>query len=333
MRAALGAGPALLSALALACGSASDGAPSDQDSSAEVAEADAAERSDANDAVEVDAGPSGPQPLTVMTFNVLCSFCDPDAAYDPWVDRLDAFADIFARHDPDLLGLQELAFPEEVAEIEALLPGFLALWYDTPHPNDVLDGYPDALLMVRESRFEVLEQGSYWLSPTPDEPWTTGFADQQLWRLLVWAKLEERESGRVLFVASTHFDNNAPSQDESAPLMVERAQAWMSEAPFIALGDYNCRPGDTAYAALLAAGSAGHALEDAYELAESPRLGTNQEAPAPWDPEGRIDHILAGPAGAFTALDWVVDLSVYGPKDRFPSDHWPVVATLALQPE
>jgi len=45
-----------------------------------------------------------------MTFNVLCSFCNL-REFDPWSERLAYFGDIFARHDPDLIGLQELSPP------------------------------------------------------------------------------------------------------------------------------------------------------------------------------------------------------------------------------
>jgi mRNA deadenylase 3'-5' endonuclease subunit Ccr4 len=52
------------------------------------------------------AQPAAPE-LTVMTFNVLCSFCNT-REYDPWAERLGYFGDIFARHDADLIGIQEL---------------------------------------------------------------------------------------------------------------------------------------------------------------------------------------------------------------------------------
>ena len=84
--------------------------------------------------------PSSPAPpLTVMTFNVLCSFCDL-RNFDPWSERLNDFEDIFARHDPDLIGLQELSPPPlnngmEVEQILAHAPGRAAVSFTSgPRP-------------------------------------------------------------------------------------------------------------------------------------------------------------------------------------------------------
>jgi hypothetical protein len=46
----------------------------------------------------------------------------------------------------------------------------------------------------------------------------------------------------------------------------------------------------------------------------------------------RIDHIfLAGDGVTWSATDWLADLTVYGPNQRYPSDHFPVVAQVAFE--
>lgn len=69
-----------------------------------------------------------------MTFNSTCSA--PSAAGTSLTRGTSAsptyFDDLFARHDPDLLGLQELAFASEVDQMLAMLPGYEAVYYRSP---------------------------------------------------------------------------------------------------------------------------------------------------------------------------------------------------------
>jgi endonuclease/exonuclease/phosphatase family metal-dependent hydrolase len=264
--------------------------------------------------------PSGP--LTVMTFNVLCSLCKT-AEYDPWQDRLVYFEDIFTRHDPDLVGVQELTpLDGEVESLLGAIPGRGAVYF---HPPDRLP-YPDAAILYRKSRFQLLDEGSYWLSPTPDVPSSTGFASPQLARLVVWARLRDRFGGRELVFIDTHFDNNSPSQELSAPLTLERSAEFVETHPVIFAGDFNSKPDSPAYATLTTV------FDDVYDLAPTSEVLSNQEPAPAYDEAQRIDHIfVAGQGRTFAVESWVVDLYVYGPNDRYPSDHFPIVSTFDYQ--
>jgi endonuclease/exonuclease/phosphatase family metal-dependent hydrolase len=264
-------------------------------------------------------------PLVALSFNVLCSFCDP-VAYDPWVERVPYFADILARHDPDLVGLQELTVPAEVDQILALWPGFDAVFFQAA--GAFMD-WPDATVLYRASRFELRDRGEFWLSPTPDVPGSIGFAAQQLARLVVWVRLYDRANDAEIVFATTHFDNNPPSQERSAPLLLERLGPLLAAYPTVVTGDFNSQPYDEAYRVLVegvaGAGADAPRLVDAYDLAAAHDRVASADPPPPYDPSGRIDHVFV--AGAdWHCTRWAVDLSVYGPQDRFPSDHWPVLA-------
>jgi endonuclease/exonuclease/phosphatase family metal-dependent hydrolase len=245
--------------------------------------------------------------------------------YDPWEERLAYFGDIFARHDPDLIGLQELTpFFNEVEDIVAQAPGREAVYYAPPERMT----YPDALILYRASRFTLLEHGEYWLSPTPDVPFSIGFASAQLPRLVVWARFYDAESEREIFFATTHFDNNSPSQERSAPLLQERTDPFVDEQPVIVVGDFNSRPNSTAFGILTEDSSRGFVFQDTFDLGER-GVVTNQ-VPAPvYDINARIDHIfVAGNGVRWSVLDWAADLTVYGDLQRYPSDHFPIVATV-----
>src|ERR1041384_796995 len=94
------------------------------------------------------------------------------------------------------------------------------------------------------------EVGFYWLSAKPDEPYSVGFAAPQLPRLVTWARLHALDEDFDVLFATTHFDNNSPSQEMSAPLVLERTAALASELPVIMVGDFNSQPTDLAYTIL-----------------------------------------------------------------------------------
>jgi endonuclease/exonuclease/phosphatase family metal-dependent hydrolase len=264
--------------------------------------------------------------LTIMTFNVLCSLCF-DADHDPWAERLAYFADVFARHDADLIGLQEIIWRHEVDEIVDLLPGYQALFY--PGDDDLLP-YPDATVLYRAERFERVDSGNYWLSPTPDEPASTGFATSQLVRLVQWVHLRQRSDGRDLYFATMHVDNNTPSQELSAPLILARTAPWAEQMPVIVNGDFNSQTFDPAYLTLVqGVDGQGFAFDDTFDLAQEWDITHNQDPAPDYDAPGRIDHVFVA-GGDWRCSRWTVDMSVYGARDTYPSDHWPVVAECEL---
>lgn len=261
-----------------------------------------------------------PGALRVMSFNVLCSFCSSD--FDPWDDRVPWIADTIARHEPALVGLQELTFAEEVDEVLAAVPGYAAIYWDP----DEGAAYPDATVLYREALFEPVDVGFYWLSPTPDLPMSKGFADGfQLARLVTWAILRRLEDDAELLFATTHFDNNPPSQELSAPLVLERTAPLVQGRPGVLVGDYNSKPDSVAYATLT--GGEPLALVDAFELAPQWAVDSNMEPPLTYDTSTRIDHVLVTDDG-WRATRWVVDTWVYGPEDNFVSDHFAIMAEL-----
>ncbi|MGE0326947.1 MAG: endonuclease/exonuclease/phosphatase family protein [Polyangiaceae bacterium] len=274
-----------------------------------------------DDAVKPEV--TGPKPFKVMTYNVLCSFCKGDE-YDAWDDRKLYFKDIFARHDADLYGLQELAFGTEVDQMLELVDGFSSVYYAAADSNFT---YPDASILYRAERFDLLDSGEFWLSPTPDEPSSIGFSPPQVPRLVVWAKLHDKQSASDLVFVSTHFDNNSPSQELSAPLVVERLQPLAGDAPLVLLGDFNSKPDTEAYRILTA--SDGFHFENTQGLADAWEVDTNQDPAPAYDLDDRIDHIFVAPNSAnWTVSDWAVDVHQYGPSQRYASDHFPMAATL-----
>ena len=329
----------MITSLALtACGSD----PEDKDTSAEADGAGGGANDAANDAnsggtIEADgtgdSTAAKPDALRVLNYNVMCSFCKnsdhPDWVQD-WKSRVPWLLDVLTRHDADIVCTQELqaigiptGAPDEFGQI--LPPGYETFYY-LHKAGDLLEmDYPDAAIAWRASRFSKVSDGSFWLSPTPEVAFSAGFdAGGQLPRLVVWVRLHDKLGNRDITIVNTHFDNNAPSQDKSAPLLLERLQPLAKETPLLVMGDFNSAPDTTAYATLIggvpALSSDQPALIDSFGVAKSGKGAVSNVTPLPdWVESERIDHVYYH--GPFTIDRWVVDLWRYGDKIQAPSDH------------
>ena len=266
--------------------------------------------------------------LHVMSFNVLCVFCGGDE-FDPWEQRVTYFRDLFKRHTPDLIGLQELTFAADVEEVLGRRSEYTALYF-----TDGADSYADATIFYRSDRFAVLDSGFYWLSPTPDAKYSKGYADGQVVpRLVAWGRFSDLNAGgRQIELVTTHFDNNAPAQDRSAPLVLERTALAAQRGAVIVTGDFNSQTYDPAYR-LLTTGTAtvagGFRLTNASDLAAELRLDTDEAPPPEYPLPERIDHIfLAGAGTRWRVPSWTVDLRKYGDRQRYPSDHRAITAVV-----
>ena len=281
-----------------------------------------------------EASTKGRADLRIMSFNVLCSFCaDPD--YDSWTERLPHLQGLIAQHDADLIGLQELVFwgDEEGNEAKAVIaahPVYTAVYY-VSEPGTKPPNYPDATIYYRPERFEELSRGFYWLSKTPDKPYSVGWVTSgQLWRLVAWVNLRDRWTGKELYFASTHFDPNNPNQAHSAPLVLQRVEADAGTRPAIVVGDFNADPGSVAYGTLTqGVEGEGIKLVDSREIALSTRIVHNAAQEPIYPAQKRIDHIFTHAEG-LTVSDWLVDMQRFGDKNLWPSDHRLIMATLTL---
>lgn len=317
----------LLTVLLLGSGCGSDAANTNSSTDASTGDALTDATTDAtSDATKTP----DPEQLRVLNYNVMCSICK-NSDHPEWeqdfVKRAPWLRDVLQRHDADLIGVQELQAigmkegdPDEFSQI---LPDGYETSYYRHQPGDLLElDYPDAAIAWRKTRFAGLENGAFWLSPTPEKAFSTGFAKGgQLPRLVYWVRLQDTLSDRELILVNTHFDNNTPSQEKSAPLLLERLVPLAAKAPLVVVGDFNTRPGHPAYEALVGGTPK---LTDTYGLAEGSKtpeevVVSNVSPPPVWDVTDRIDHVLFH--GGFEVLQWRVDLWRYGSQQQAPSDH------------
>ncbi len=274
------------------------------------------------EASEGDRVAPPPRPFTVMSFNIRFG-----GAMDPpsvWVDRRERLLATVKAYDPDILGVQE-AILGQVKYLRDEMTGHV--FFGAGRDNGKLAGEMCAIYYKRD-RFLRIGGGHFWLSEKPDEPGSFGW-DAAYPRMVSWLRLRDKTDDSTLFVANTHFDHQGDkARLNSARMIRERLPELAQQGDAVViLGDFNCDEDSEPYHALMNdEHGAVLGLIDTFREAHPER--TDQEATFhafQGKTQGsRIDWILHGPDLQTLAAE--IDTTHEGLK--YPSDHFPVTATL-----
>jgi endonuclease/exonuclease/phosphatase family metal-dependent hydrolase len=252
--------------------------------------------------------------MRVMTFNVRQP--DQDDGPDNWVHRRDLLVDTMLECDPDVIGTQELF----VLQAEYLLgraPHYA--WIGRGRFGDRRDKHVG--IFYKKDRLRLLAHGDWWLSETPDVPGSSSW-DIIRPRQLTWGEFEDATLGRFV-IFNTHFPYRAVEQEarrQTARLIGEKLAAVPHAIPAIVTADFNSPADGEVHAHLCGT------LRDAWCTADT-RTG----------PEGTMNGF--GRRVSHRRIDWILYRGGWRVTDietvttqrdgRYPSDHFPVVATFA----
>lgn len=268
-----------------------------------------------------DSSPAAsPLDLRVMSFNVRCGSA-PDGE-NSWEKRRDLLLERVRRFDPDLLGTQETE-DEPGAFLRAQLPEYSA--FGVGRDDGKAKG-ESVTLFYRVERFEKLAGGHFWYGEHPETPGLMAW-DATFPRMLTWVTLRDRRSERKLLWLNTHWDNSgANSRLESAKQLRRWVTAHGEGLPLIVSADFNSTELSPEHRHLLGEADTRPRLTDVYRQIH-PRREPDE---ATFHGFGggrqglRIDRILCSPAFVPVAAD--IDRT--SRDGRYPSDHFPVTATL-----
>jgi endonuclease/exonuclease/phosphatase family metal-dependent hydrolase len=259
--------------------------------------------------------PAAAQTLRVMTFNVrLPVASDGD---NRWENRRELMARVIERQQPDVFGTQEL-FKSQGDFLVERLPRYA--WFGEGRRGG--DGDEHMGVFYRTDRLRVVESGNFWLSDTPQVPGSISWGHPYP-RMTTWALFERIADGRRFYLFDTHLPYREEDEDarvRGAQLIVQHLQALPASVPVVLVGDFNTAP-DTRTHSLLAS-----SLHDAW--IESPRRDGPEATFHDFTgtPDRRIDWILQ--RGFEVERVRTVTTHAHG---RYPSDHFPVLATLRWQ--
>ena len=266
-------------------------------------------------------------PVRVMSFNIRYGTArDGD---NHWDKRRDFLVETIEEFAPDLLGTQEtLAFQRDYLQERLRKYQSFGVGRDDGKDNGEM-----AALFFNQNRFEKLDGGHFWLSPSPDIIGSKGW-DAALPRIATWVKLRDntaQEAAPILFL-NTHFDHmGAEARSQSASLIRSKVTTLGADCRVIITGDFNADAKSGPYKSLFDSDPTKPdliTLQDTYIKTTSPH---------PDPSTGTFSGFKAANTGG-PRIDWIACSSHWQVRQaridrtqregRTPSDHFPVTAIL-----
>lgn len=254
--------------------------------------------------------------LTIMSFNIRHGAADDGE--DSWPLRKDIVVDAIRAYQPDFVGTQEcLDFQAEYLAEHLPEYNWMGIGRDP-------GGTGEYMAVFYKKEFIPLETGNFWLSETPDVPSRSW--DSACNRMVTWGKFKHTSSGKEFHFYNTHFDHQSPAARQgAAKVLVDRLAALAEPAALIITGDFNADGGHSEPWHILSKAGFKDAWINAAERVGPPVTFGAFKVPRQAQNK-RIDWILyRGPADVKKC-----ETVLFNREEQYPSDHYPVVASIAL---
>ena len=255
--------------------------------------------------------------MKIMSFNVLCGGKDEMGYY--WTQRKEMVSDLIRKYMPDSFGLQE-AHHRWMNYLCKMLPEYDYVGVGRDNGKRMGEFSP---VFYLKDKFEVVDKGNFWLSETPEKP-GLGW-DARCVRICSYAVLKDKKTGKCYVHYNTHLDHVGPvAQKEGAKLIAERCAKYPDMAAVIT-GDFNVTPESEAYKTVIASG-----YEDTRTIAEKSD-DSHTFHYFDWLDNGVlrrdiIDYVFVKNCKKVKSFKVITDKY----NDRFPSDHYPVIADINM---
>lgn len=260
--------------------------------------------------------------FSVMTFNTMCDFCHKEKE-DRFKNRRGLIKQVIEDHKADLVALQEVRTGNQVKRFFKELPQYKLIYVKA-----FLVSYADPALAINTEKFEVLDDGHFWLGPS--DGFNLGWKIA-LPRQVIWAKIRSKQDQKEFIFASGHFDNRV----ENLLGASVKVNSFIKDQklPVLFAGDTNLVPEFEGYSNLI-----GSELSNAFDLKEKFSVKGDPDVPEDFCyrrkgksfPECRVDHVLLSKGDDWKVLDWMIDVRKLGDNKRFPSDHRAVINKISL---
>jgi endonuclease/exonuclease/phosphatase family metal-dependent hydrolase len=256
------------------------------------------------------------QTVKVMTYNI--RYDAPSDGVNQWPKRTHKVYDLIKKHDPDLIGLQEVLH-HQLTDLLENLPAYA--YIGVGRDDGKTKGEYSAIL-YKKDRFKANKGNTFWLSETPDVPGSKSW-DAAITRVASWGTFKDLKSNKEFLMINTHFDHiGVEARKNSAALLKQKAAEIAKDFPLIITGDFNCTRDEGPYKTIM--DTRNMKLVD----------------PAPKNPPGTfcsfkvnsmeckaIDYIFHTPDWSSAKYHVIED----NDGAYYPSDHLPVTVELSIK--
>ena len=264
------------------------------------------------------------EPLTVMSFNI--RYGTANDGENHWKQRREFLLDVTREAGADLIGLQE-ALDGQIRELLEALPHYAVVGVGR---DDGRTRGEYAAILYRRDRFRVSDAGTFWFSDTPEVIASRSWGNS-ITRICTWARFVDRD-GRAFWHYNVHLDHQSqPSRERSTALLAERIAARrVPEEPAIVTGDFNAGETNPAVTRLTAPqGDVPAMYLDTFRVRhpDEKTAGTFNGFKFGTTTGDKIDYVFVPPGTE------VLDAAIIRTSrdDRYPSDHFPVIARIVLR--
>ncbi|MHC4927377.1 MAG: endonuclease/exonuclease/phosphatase family protein [Planctomycetota bacterium] len=261
--------------------------------------------------------------LNVLTFNI--RYGSADDGENSWEYRKELVFDVLASHQADIVGLQE-AEAFQVQEIEDALPQYGVVYAGREDGKKAGEACP---VLYRLDRFTLEDSGTFWFSNSPWKVASTHWGND-LPRICTWVRLTEIDSGKHFYVYNLHLDHASQvSRVKSTELLAKTIAKQDPPGPFMVIGDFNMgmnNPG-MLYLQQIGYETPCSRLVDSWQMLNRKREPVGTYHGFKGDAGGKkVDHILV--TDDTEIIEVGIDKRAFG--GQYPSDHFPVYATIRL---
>ena len=256
--------------------------------------------------------------LSVMTYNVRYGLADDGE--NSWEYRKEFLASQLTFYNPDIFGTQE-GLPFQITYIDSQFPkhSFIGKSRDGKGEGEY------SAIFYNHNKFEVIEQHTFWLSPTPNKVskgWDAAYP-----RICTYGLFKDKETQKIFWIINTHLDHiGVNARKQSVHLILNKIKEInIKNYPLIFMGDLNAEPNSKPITLLKS------------ELNDSKEIPSEK----PFGPKGtfnafqfndsitkRIDYIFISKNNTLKVNKHA---TLSDSKDlKYPSDHLPVYVELTF---
>lgn len=251
------------------------------------------------------------------TFNI--RYANQNDVGNLWEDRLPHVVSLIQFHQIELVGVQEALHNQLINLSTKLGYKYIGVGRDEGTEKGEY-----AAILYDPKKFDILDEGTFWLSPTPEKP-SKGW-DAALNRICTWGKFKDG-NGITFYVFNIHYDHiGQQAREESSKLVMAQVSKINKEnAPALLMGDFNVTPDNVAYSTI----TSNPDWQDARLISTIPSYGPRGSFTGfDWEkmPDGIIDHVFV--KGDLKVIRHGILTDNYGKK--YPSDHFPVLVEVSF---